>query len=372
MPPPLAGLRVLELAGVLAGPAVGQFLAELGAEVVKIENAASGGDVTRSWKLPKEDSAADRSAYFAAVNWGKKSLPLDLTTEKGRQALEALAREADVVITAFRPGSAGRLGADAESLRALNPRLIVGQIVGYSADDPRPGYDAIIQAEAGFTHMNGDPDGSPTKMPVALVDVLAAHQLKEGILVALLRRECTGQGNVVTVSLFDTAVASLANQASNFLSTGNVPQRTGSEHPNIAPYGTVFHAADGRGIVLAVGTDRQFDSLCEVLGLRDIGAAPAFSSNQRRVRNRPFLNSLLQEAIAPWDRDDLLRALGKANIPAGAVNDLADVFATERGQRLTLRDDHSGLGAVRTVTFEMDGVKPIPLTPPPELGGDSG
>jgi crotonobetainyl-CoA:carnitine CoA-transferase CaiB-like acyl-CoA transferase len=371
MAAPLEGILVIELAGVLAGPLVGQFCAELGATVVKVEHGAAGGDVTRRWKLPQEDPDTDRPAYFAAANWGKRSVSLDLTTDRDRRTLHALAARADVVLTAYRPGQAEKLAADADTLRALNPRLIVAHLVGYSEDDSRPGYDAVIQAEVGFTFMNGDPESRPTKLPVALMDVLAAHQLKEALLVALLRRERTGEGATITVSLLQAGVSALANQASNYLTAGHVPQRMGSDHPNIAPYGTVFPAADGEALVLAVGTDRQFQALCGVLGLANLAEAPTFTTNQKRVRNRLLLHSLIEERIAQRRRDELLAALAEAGVPAGAVNDLRDVFRQPLANTLVVRDEESGLAAVRTVAFEIDGFETAPLTPPPVLGADT-
>lgn len=363
---PRDGLRVIELATVLAGPSVGQFLAELGADVLKIE--PPHGDVTRRWTLAEEDPATSRPAYFASVNWGKRAATLDLREDDGRAELHRLAAEADIVLTSFRPGTDAALGADAETLRALNPRLIVARLVGY-ADDNRPGYDAVIQAESGLTGMNGEADGLPTKLPVALVDVLAAHQLKEAILVALLRRERTGEGATITVSLFGAAVASLANQASGYLTAGVVPRRMGSDHPSIAPYGTVFRTADGKALVLAVGTDAQFRALCDVLGLDRLADAPTFATNAKRVRNRTFLHSMLTDAIASRQRDELLRALEKGNVPAGAVRDLAEVFATPEANKLVVRDEATGLAAVRTAAFTMDGVEPVALAPPPESSG---
>lgn len=370
-PPPLADLRVLELATVLAGPAVGQFLAELGADVIKVENPLAGGDVTRSWKLPQEGPAADRSAYFSAVNWGKRSIALDLREAGAQAALHRLAQEADLVLTSFRPRQAAALGADAETLRRVNPRLIVAQLVGYGEADDRPGYDAVIQAEAGYMAMNGYADGPPTKMPLALMDLLAAAQLKEAILLALLRRERTGEGATITVSLFRAAVAALANQAANFLSAGHLPARTGSDHPNIAPYGTPFRTADGQWLVLAVGTDAQFDRLCEVLGLGHLSAAPTLATNQKRVRNRPFLHALLEEKIGQWKRADLMAELEARDVPAGAVRALDEVFAQPAAAALVLRDEESGMAAVRTVAFTLDGVEPLRLQPPPALGADT-
>jgi crotonobetainyl-CoA:carnitine CoA-transferase CaiB-like acyl-CoA transferase len=359
---PFDGLVVLELASVLAGPSVGQFFAELGATVLKVENPATGGDVTRRWKLPSEDAGADRSAYFAAANWGKQSLALDLTAPDGRAVLHDLARQADVVVASYKPGDAERLGADAGTLGALNPRLIYAHVVGYP-DSPRAGYDAVVQAESGFTAMNGEAGGPPVKMPVALIDVLAAHQLKEAVLIRLLERERTGRGGTATVSLLQSGVAALVNQATNWLTAGHVPQRMGSEHPNIAPYGTVFLTADGRSVVLAVGTDRQFAALCDVLGLGEIGASPRFATNQQRVRHRAFLNHLLGERVATFERDALLDALAERNVPAGAVNDLPAVFAQPAAEDMVVSGD--GVAGVRHVAFRLDDDARAPLAPPP-------
>lgn len=362
---PLRDLLVIELASVLAGPSVGQFFAELGATVLKVENPATGGDVTRRWKLPSEDAGTDRSAYFAAANWGKQSLALDLGTPDGQRVLHDLVRQADIVAASYKPGDAERLGADGDTLLALNPRLIYAHVLGYDADDPRAGYDAVIQAESGFTAMNGEPGGPPLKMPVALIDVLAAHQLKEAILVRLLERERTGRGGLVTVSLLQAGVAALANQATNWLTAGHVPQRMGSEHPNIAPYGTVFPTADGQSIVLAVGTDRQFAALCEVLGLGELAASPTLATNQQRVRHRAFLNHLLAERIAGQPRDALLDALAARHVPAGAVNDLPAVFAQPAAQAMVVQDEEGAQVGVRHVAFRVEGEAAAPLAPPP-------
>ena len=359
-----ADLLVIELASVLAGPSVGQFFAELGATVVKVENPATGGDVTRSWKLPSE-SGGDHSAYFAAVNWGKQSVALDLSRPDGQAVLHDLARRADLVVASYKPGDAERLGADYATLSALNPRLIYAHVVGYP-DEPRAGYDAVIQAESGFMFMNGAADGPPVKMPVALVDVLAAHQLKEAILIGLIERERTGQGRQITVSLFEAAVVSLANQASNYLTAGHVPQRTGSEHPNIAPYGTVFTTAGGQQIVLAVGTDRQFAALCTVLGLDDLATSARFATNRERVRNRAALSDRLAERIAQFEGNALLRRLADRHVPAGAINALDVVFARPAADGLVWRDPETGLAAVRQTAFQTDA--PHTISAPPTLG----
>ncbi len=367
MPAPFADLVVLELASVLAGPSAGQFFAELGATVLKIENPATDGDATRRWTLPSEDPA-DRSAYFAAANWGKQSLALNLRAADGQRLLAELARRADIVLTSYKPGDAEALGADWKTLSATNPRLLYAEVVGYPGSD-RAGYDAVIQAESGFTFINGAADGPPVKMPVALVDVLAGHQLKEALLVGLIERERTGRGGRFTVSLFETAVASLANQATNWLTAGEAPGRLGSAHPNIAPYGTLFETAGGEAVVLAVGTDRQFGALCEVLGLGELAQAPRFATNPQRVRNRPFLEHLLAERIAQWQRDDLLHALAERRVPAGAVHDLPAVFEQPAARSLVVRAGE--IAGVRHVAFRREGEKEEPLAPPPRYAANT-
>lgn len=363
----LHDLLVLELASVLAGPSVGQFFAELGATVVKIENPRTQGDVTRRWRLPDEPTGDDdRSAYFCCCNHGKQSVALDLSADEGQAVLHALARQADVVLSSFRPGTAAALGADAETLRDVNPSLLVGEISGYGPDDPRAGYDAVIQAEAGFTYMNGAPDGPPTKMPVALMDVLAAHQLKEGLLVGLLRRSRTGAGGVVHVSLMDAAVSGLANQATNWLVGNHVPQRMGSAHPNIAPYGTPYATSSGPSVVLAVGTDRQFAALCEVLGVDGLPANPNFATNAARVEHRDALDAVLRARIGQMDAETLLSTLRERHVPAGPVRTMPQVFAASSARGMTLRPD-DGPAGLRQVAF--DGSTPSDddgtMRPPP-------
>lgn len=352
----ISDLLVLELAGVLAGPSVGMFFAEHGARVVKVEPPS--GDVTRRWHLPTEDPSDDRPAYFCAVNWGKESVVLDLKTADGRAALHRLVLEADVVISAFRPGAAHGLKADAETLRALNPRVIVLEVEGYGSGDDRAGYDAVVQAESGFMALNGHAEGPPTKMPIALVDVLAGHHLKEAALVALLERERTGLGATVRVSLLGAAVSSLANQASNWLTAGVAPRRKGSAHPNIAPYGRPYATADG-DVILAVGTDRQFAALTDVLGLE---VAPSWATNAGRVRDRDALDRALEAALATRTRESLLTDLEGRGVPAGAVLEVEDVFAHPEAARLVVRDGSHA--AVRTVATGAAR----PLSAPPMLG----
>lgn len=364
---PLAGLRVLELASILAGPVTGQFLAELGADVIKVENPATGGDPTRSWRLGREDPANPVGAYFSCANWGKRSIALNVATAAGREVIHDLARRADVVIASYKPGDDRKLGLDPDTLLGLNPRLIYGQISAYGSRDPRPGFDAIVQAESGFTYLNGEADGPPVKMPVALMDLLAAHQLKEGILLALLMRERTGAGRHVHVSLLDAAVASLANQASNYLVAGLVPQRMGSEHPNIAPYGSIFRLGDGRELVLAVGTERQWQSLTRAIDRPELAGDPRFADNLGRVANRQPLRDELERAFAAIDSGEAARRLGEAGVPFGFVNDMKAVFEQPTVRGRLLRAEVPGAGTIAGVrTFVADGFATgVPIAPPP-------
>jgi crotonobetainyl-CoA:carnitine CoA-transferase CaiB-like acyl-CoA transferase len=358
-------MLVLELASVLAGPSVGQFFAELGATVVKLENAATGGDVTRTWKLASEPQGTDVSAYFTAANWGKLSVGLNVTEAPALSAVHRLAAKADMVIASYKPGDAEKLKVDYQTLSQLNPKLIYGHITGYGTGDQRAGYDAVVQAESGFMHMNGEAGGPPVKMPVALMDILAAHQLKEGILTALLLRERTGKGRYVSVSLLDAAVSALANQATNFLVAGHNPQRIGSEHPNIVPYGSVFTSQDGLPLVLAIGDDRQFRRLCQVLGDATMADRPAFATNSARVRHRTEVNKHLRDLIGRHKRDKLLSQLHALHVPAGAVNSVSEVFNQPQVQRMLLTQEQGGSG-IRQVAFVSEGMAAAAVTPPPQ------
>ena len=363
----LKNLVVLELASVLAGPGVGQFFAELGARVIKVENLKTSGDVTRSWRSQAEKTD-DRSAYFCAVNWGKQSIAVDLTAGDGQEIVQRLAEESDIVIASFKPGDAGKLGVDFQTLSRRNAGLIYGQITGYGPHNQRVGYDAIIQAEAGFMSMNGEPGGPSLKMPVALMDVLAGHHLKEGLLLALLEKQESGNGKLVEVSLIEAAITSLSNQATNYLIGGTVPQKQGSAHPNIAPYGDVFETADGKEILLAVGTDRQFDILINILKIRDIVNRFAFKENPSRVRQRGSLNLILQEAIGAWQSTELLPLLHREKIPAGMIRTVPEALNDVEAREVLLSGD--GLQGLRT--FSARGLSfSSHLLPPPHFGEHS-
>lgn len=358
-------LLVLELASVLAGPSVGQFFAELGATVIKVENPRTNGDVTRRWTAPSAEATDDdRSAYFCCCNHGKQSIALDLSTEDGQDLLHELTREADVVLASYRPGTAEALGADYETLSAVNPDLIYGHVTGYGPERNRAGYDAVLQAESGFMHMNGSPEGPPTKLPVALMDVLAAHQLKEGLLVALLRRERGGDGAYVPVSLVQAAVSGLANQATNWLVAGYSPQRMGSAHPNIAPYGTPYETGDGPPLVLAVGTDRQFAALCDVIDRPTLADDPRFATNAQRAKHREALTRVLEDRFAHFKTEALLDALHDRNVPAGVVRDVPAVFDQPMAQKMVL-DPGEGPAGLRQTAFPHPDDDAPSLAPPP-------
>lgn len=368
--PPLSDLRVLELAGVLAGPAVGMFLAELGADVIKVENPRTGGDVTRSWLLPEEEPLVPGvSSYFSCVNWGKRSVAIDLTAPEGRDLVAALARRADVLLGSFRPGQAAALGLDLDRWMEENPRLVVAEVTAYGDTDDRPGYDALLQAETGFMAMNGMPETGPLKMPVALIDLLAGHQLKEAVLVALLERSRTGRGRRVSVSLHRAGLASLANQAAGWLVAGRDPRPLGSGHPSIVPYGEVLRCADGRSIVLAVGTDGQFAGLCEAVEAPDLATDPRFLRNADRVRNREALGEILAGRVAGRESGPLLADLARRGVPAGPVLGVGEALSGTGAAPLLLRSgDWKGL---RTAAID-DGVALAPgLAPPPALSQDA-
>ncbi len=367
--PPLLGLKVLELAGVLAGPAAGMFLAELGADVIKIENPSTGGDVTRGWRLPEEPADTDVTAYFCAANWGKRSLAVDLRTPEGLALVRRIAHESDVVLASYRPGQAEELGVDAATLRARNERLIYADVTAYGAEDERPGYDALLQAGTGFMSINGEIGSRPLKMPVALMDLLAAHQLKEGILVALLLRERTGRGRHLSTSLVRSGLASLANQGTGWLATGEVPAPLGSGHPSIVPYGEVWECAGGEPIVLAVGTDRQFRRLCEVAGEPELATDSRFAKNADRVVHRDALRAELAPRLARLSRTDLLAALHREAVPAGPVLNVGEALSGSDAEPLLLRSgERVGL---RTVALD-EGVPAVSvLRPPPHLSEDA-
>ncbi|MFK7808406.1 MAG: CaiB/BaiF CoA transferase family protein [Saprospiraceae bacterium] len=354
---PFKDLLVIELASVLAGPSVGAFFSELGARVIKIENKKTGGDVTRNWKGPSENSDQDFSAYWASVNLGKEVLLLDLMQAEDQQQVHELIKQADVVLTNFKTTSAQKMKMDYGFLSALNPKIIFAELTAFGeSQSNRPAFDVVLQAEAGFLFMNGEPDRPPVKMPVALIDILAGHQLKEAILIAMIQLMKTGQGTRLTVSLIDSAIASLANQANNWLMANHTPQRMGTLHPNIAPYGEMFTCADGKAIVLAIGTENHFQKLCMTLGLEELVEDDRFAKNASRVKHRSELKDILSVSIGGYQRDELLELLHTQRVPVGSIKDMKEVFDIETTNRMVLNgklpDGKEGK-RVKTVAFEI-------------------
>jgi crotonobetainyl-CoA:carnitine CoA-transferase CaiB-like acyl-CoA transferase len=347
-------LKVVELASVLAGPAVGMFFAELGANVIKIENKKTNGDVTRNWKSSNEKTG-NISAYFSSVNWGKEHLFLDYSNNKDFSKLLSLLKEADVIICNFKYGDAEKFNLTYLDLHKINNKVIYAQLNGFKSQPERVAFDVVLQAECGYMHMNGQKDSPPTKMPLAMMDLLAAHQLKEGVLVALLKREKTGKGSLVETSLEEAALSSLANQATNWLMNQEIPQRIGSMHPNIAPYGDIFTTKDNKLLVTAIGSNKQFASFCNLLGRKEIAADNKFSSNQNRLKNRIELQQILGTLILHCNRDELMKQCIQIGIPIGEIKNMEEVFSSETAQNMLLEEVVNGekTTRIKSVAFKI-------------------
>ncbi len=343
-------LKVIDLSTVLAGPSVATFFAELGAEVIKIENKKIP-DVTRSWKLPTEQLDASVSAYFSSVNYKKTYLSLDLKDANDYQKLVEIVKDADILISNFKFGDEEKMKLEDERLRQLNPKLIIGKINGFGSESDRVAYDLILQAESGMMSMNGTKESGPVKMPVALIDVLAAHQLKEGLLLALYERQISNTIRTIEVSLYNAAICSLANQASNYLMGNHIPQRIGSLHPNIAPYGEIFETKDKQLVTFAIGSTQHFEKLCAFLGLTELLNDKLFSANQNRVENREVLFEVLQEKIIQFTADEVLEAMLKVHVPAGKIKDLKAVFEDEKAKDLVRKEIINGIETERVTAI---------------------
>jgi crotonobetainyl-CoA:carnitine CoA-transferase CaiB-like acyl-CoA transferase len=348
---PLDGIKVVELARILAGPWAGQTLADLGAEVVKVE--APEGDDTRRWGPPFVERDGDVSAaYFYATNRGKTSVTCDFRTAEGQAMVRALVADADVLIENFKVGGLAKYGLDYDSLRAVNPKLIYCSITGFGQTGPyahRAGYDFIIQGMAGLMSVTGDPAGQPQKVGVAVTDIFTGVYSATAILAALVQRGRTGQGQHIDMALMDVATSVMANQALNYLTTGKAPGMMGNAHPNLAPY-AVFDCADG-WIILATGNDAQYRRLCGLLGLDDM-AGGTFATNADRIANRVEMTRRLTEATRRFTKSDLLAACEGAGVPAGPINDLAEVFADPQVIARGLQIAPDGVPGVRSpMTF---------------------
>ena len=366
---PLHGLKVVELARILAGPWAGQTLSDLGAEVIKVE--APEGDDTRRWGPPFITHDGETSAaYFHATNRGKKSVTCDFRTAEGQAQVRALVADADVVIENFKVGGLAKYGLDYESLKAVNPRLIYCSITGFGQTGPyahRAGYDFIIQGMAGLMSVTGEPEGQPQKVGVAVTDVFTGVYAATAILAALVQRATTGQGQHIDMALMDVATSIMANQAMNYLATGVAPQKMGNAHPNLAPY-AVFDCQDG-WIILATGNDGQYRKLCGLLGLPEMANHPDFLTNAKRVENRAEMTRRLTEATRQMTKADLLAACEDQGVPAGPINDLAEVFADPQVIARQMQIAPDGVPGVRTpITFS--GAELALDRPAPRLGRD--
>ena len=377
MDKPLAGLKVLELARILAGPWVGQLLADLGADVVKVERPGAGDD-TRGWGPPFIEAAdgGDLSAaYFHSCNRGKRSIAVDFETVEGQRLIRELALHADVVVENFKVGGLKKYGLDFESLKAVNPRLVYCSITGFGQDGPyasRAGYDFMIQGMGGIMDLTGDPEGEPQKIGVAFADIFTGVYSVVGILAALRGRDETGRGAHLDMALLDVQTSVLANQAMNFLASGKTPRRMGNAHPNIVPY-QVFPVADGH-VIVAVGNDGQFARFATVLGMPELAQDERFRTNMGRVGHRPELVPLLTAQTIKVTREFLLTALEAQGVPAGPINSVADVFADPqviaRGMKIDLPAAASKTGVIPSVRspIVMNGMPMSSDRPSPRLG----
>ncbi len=349
MAAPLDGLKVVELARILAGPWAGQTLADLGADVIKVESPE--GDDTRRWGPPfiSREGGECSAAYFHGCNRGKRSVVADFRTPEGQALVRDLARDADVLIENFRPGGLVKYRLDHASLRALNPRLICCSITGFGQDGPyagRAGYDFIIQGMSGLMSITGAPDGPPMKTGVAITDLFTGVYATTAILAALHQRRATGRGQHIDMALFDVAVSVTANQAMNCLATGAAPGRLGNAHPNLAPY-QVFECADGP-VIVAVGNDSQFRRFCEAVGQGGLACRPEYRTNADRVEHRDRLTAGLSAATRRRGRAELLAACEAADVPAGPINDLVGVFGDPQVVARGMRIDPGGVPGVRS------------------------
>ena len=367
MAAPLEGIRVIELARILAGPWAGQTLADLGADVIKVE--APEGDDTRRWGPPFIEAEGEKTAaYFHAANRGKRSITCDFRTPEGQETVRRLVADADVVIENFKVGGLAKYGLDWESLRKVNPRLIYCSITGFGQTGPyahRAGYDFIIQGMSGLMSVTGPADGQPQKVGVAVTDVFTGVYAATAILAALVQRGRTGEGQQIDMALLDVATSIMANQAMNYLASGKAPGLMGNAHPNLAPY-AVFDCKDG-WLILATGNDGQYQRLCGILGLQEMATDAKFLTNADRIAHREEMTERITAATRIWAKADLLAACEAEGVPAGPINDMAEVFAdlqvVARGMQIT----PEGLPGVRSpMTFS--GAELALDRPAPRLG----
>lgn len=373
--PPLKGVRVVELARILAGPWAGQLLADLGADVIKVESP-DGGDDTRKWGPPfvmGKDGENLSAAYYHSCNRGKRSIAIDFSTPEGAETVRRLVATSDVLIENFKLGGLKKYGLDYDSLRKINPRLVYCSITGFGQDGPyapRAGYDFIIQAMAGMMSITGEAGREPQKAGVAISDIFTGLYSVIAIQAALRHAEQTGEGQHIDMALFDTQISALGNQNLNYLVSGKSPVQMGNAHMNIAPY-EVVPVRDGH-IILAVGNDGQFAKFCAAVGLDDLPADPDFATNPARVANRVKLRERMIEALKIFDRDPLLAKLEAASVPASPINTIGQMFADPqtiaRGMRLDLDDGHGNFLPSVRAPMVMSGTPLVYERPSPRLG----
>src|SRR5271168_3073249 len=380
MPGPLAGLRVLELARILAGPWAGQLLADLGADVIKVEREGAGDD-TRAWGppfVPAADGGNLGAAYFHSANRGKRSIELDFASAKGQRIVRKLAARSDVLIENFKVGGLAKFGLDYKSLAPDNPRLVYCSVTGFGQTGPyatRAGYDLMAQGIGGVMGLTGTADGEPMRVGIPVSDIFSGVYSVVGILAALSRREKTGRGGYVDAALVDSTVGILSNQALNYLVSGEIPKRIGNTHPNIVPY-QVFPVADGH-IIIATGNDNQFVKLCGILGKPELGKETAYLDNKGRLAHRATLVGILCGLTTRFPAADLLKKLETAGVPAGPINDLEQVFAdpqvVHRGLKLELASAAAAGGKIPGVRtpIVLDGAPMASDRPAPRLGEHS-
>jgi crotonobetainyl-CoA:carnitine CoA-transferase CaiB-like acyl-CoA transferase len=370
MATPLEGLKVIELARILAGPWAGQTLGDLGAEVIKVE--APEGDDTRQWGPPFVERENDKTAsYFHSCNRGKSSVIVDFRTDEGKAVLIELVRDADILIENFKVGGLKKYGLDYENLAKVNPKLIYCSITGFGQTGPyahRAGYDYIIQGMSGFMSITGEPDGAPQRAGVAITDIFTGVYATSAILAALHMRARTGKGQHIDMSLLDSAVCVMANQALDYLTTGNPPQRTGNYHPNLTPY-QVFECRDGH-IIIATGNDGQYQRLCDILGLPEMASAPEYLKNANRVENREDMIAKLSARTVLMSKGDLLTACEAKGVPAGPINSMDEVFADPQVVHRQLQVNLDGIPSVRSPFMFSDAELKLDR-PSPKLGDNS-
>ncbi len=355
---PLSGVRVLDLSRILAGPTCAQLLGDLGADVIKIENPATGGDDTRQWGPPYVETAdgspGTESAYYLAANRNKRSIALDLTSKEGQAVIHDIAAKSDILIENFKPGGLRKYGLSYSDLEDKFPSMVYCSISGYGQTGPnshKPGYDLMAQGYGGIMSLTGEPAGEPMKVGVGIADIMCGMYSAVGILAALRHRDLTGQGQHIDLALIDTQVAWLANEGTNYLLSEKIPTRRGNGHPNIVPY-QVFQAADGH-VILAVGNDSQFARFCTWLGREELSIDSRFATNPARIENREQLIAILVPLLKGYSVDALINAMEEYKVPAGPVNTLDKVFSSDqveaREMNITMHHNHAKEGTVNLV-----------------------